>query len=413
MWGSMTFACWLLACGAPSEPVPVTVPDDAPRVVEDVGSVTSRDTGAADEAWRADYDALFDLSVVETVRLTLQDDALAALQDDPRTYVPAVFEHRGALRSDVGVRLKGNNSFRELDEKPAFRIRFGAYDSAAGRYAGLERLALNNLVNDPAQGREVVAYWAWREAGLPASRAAFVRVYVNDEDLGLYAALEPVDAAWAEKRWEDGTGDLWEANDSADLTAAGVSHFELAAGSGDVGRLADAARALSEGGAPFEARADAWIDVDAFLSYWAWTMAVGNLDGYPYNLDDYFLYANPDDDDRYVYAPWGLDETWDTGWRWQWGRGAVSYGCADDHACLARVEERLEEALRTYEALDVPGEAERLFVLTESVALEDPRSPYTPAEVQAARTALVARMATWPDAVRASVWPAPPDDAGP
>jgi hypothetical protein len=409
MRGRLSWLPLLAACGAPREELR---PEEAPP--EALGGVPDDDTGDSgeDPSWKADYDALFDLATVGEIRLTLQEDALEALRDAPRTYVPAVFEHAGVVRTDVGVRLKGNNSYRDLDEKPAFRVRFGAYDASAGRYAGLERLALNNLVNDPAQGREVVAYWAWNAAGLPAPRASFVRLRVNGEDHGLYAALEPIDGTWAEKRWEDGGGDVWEANDSADLTATGVAHFELAAGEGDRERLASAARALAATGVPFASRADDWLDLDAFLSYWAWTMAVGNLDGYPYNLDDYFLYANPSDGSRYVFAPWGLDETWDTGWRWQWGRGAVSYGCADDPACLLQVQERLADALSTYEVLDVAAQADALFALTEAVTMEDPRSPYTPAEVQAARTALLGRMATWPDTVRASVWPSAPTGGG-
>src|SRR5204863_4338945 len=103
-------------------------------------------------------------------------------------------------------------------------------------------------------------------AGVPAPRATFAHVRVNGESFGLYAAIEPMDEVWVARNYV-GEGDLWEANDSADLTSAGISHFDLAAGDGDVTDLAAVSARLAEAVVDFDDVADDVIETDSFLDY--------------------------------------------------------------------------------------------------------------------------------------------------
>lgn len=382
----------LLACGVRVEP--------APRAEEDP---VERPGAAEPEPIDAAYLDLFDRARIQEVRLRLSPEAEASLVAQPLVWVPATFEHDGNVLEDVGVRLKGSATFEPIDEKPSLKLKFSAYHPGL-RYAGLERLTLNNLSGDPAQGREVVAYALWNDAGMSAPRASFAKVYLNGEYIGLYAALEPMDDAWLAKRYASAEGDLWEGNDSADLTEDGVGHFTLASGKGSGRVLADVATALAAPTDDFYALADATLDMQQFLDFWAWTMVTGNLDGYPYNLNDFYLYGDPAEDDRFQFSPWGMDETWDTGWHFQWGQGVVAFNCAADRACLAQVRARTEEALSVYETADAAGMAQAMFDLTEDAMTLDPRKPWTPAEVLAARTRLVALLEVWPERVRTSMW---------
>lgn len=349
-----------------------------------------------------DYDALFDHTVLQEIHIGLAEAEIEALDDEGREYVTGTFEHEGATLT-VGIRLKGSSTYQTFDQKPAFRVKFNEF-VAGQRYATLRGLALNNLTGDPAQGREVVAYWAWAQAGLSVPRASLARVYVNGEYFGLYAAIEAVDEEWLRRRYTDPSGDLWAANTDADLTDSGLAAFVLQCGTGRGPLLlGDAAAALAHVSSDFYAQASAVIDMDQYMDFWAWSNATGTQDGYPYHLNDYFVYSNPADRGRLRFSPWGLDETWSDEWRPDYGGAVLAWQCENDAACTARLNDRFRAALAAYEAMDVAAEAEALFSLSEGAADADPRSPYSPGEVSAARGALLTQMRGWPAKVRTAM----------
>jgi hypothetical protein len=373
-----------------------TVPDN-----EDTSGRDTADTEdtPSDEETEAKYQAFYNPAVVQVIELELSRDAMQDLRRDPFTYVEGGVTINGERFDTVGIRLKGSSSYQDFDGKPAFKIKLNNYVPGQ-KYAGLERVTLNNMVGDPTQSKEMIGYALWTERGLLVPRVSYARVSLNGELQGLYTNLEAMDDHLLARHYGDGSGDLWEGNDSADFSRRGLSHFELVSGVGDYDALDTVKQTLN--GAPADAfleEADTVIDMDSFLDFWAYSIAIGNEDGYPYNLNDYFVYRDVGDT-RFDFAPWGMDESWDTGMVWNAVTGNVAEGCLDDEDCVTALYEHTAEAVLAYEAMDLESWALGVWDLSDPIVEEDLRRPYSTAEVLAARATLLTQITVWPSRVR-------------
>src|SRR5205085_11493862 len=76
----------------------------------------------------------------------------------------------------------------------------------AQKLAGVSKLNFHNNVTDASWMNEVLSHRLFREAGVPAPRTAYARVYVtvpgkyNHEFFGLYSMVEDVDHTFMEER---------------------------------------------------------------------------------------------------------------------------------------------------------------------------------------------------------------------
>lgn len=367
-----------LACGTPL----------APAGEDDSGGPGADCTPAADGGDDASF---FDPTTVREVRITLSDEGRAALELEPRTYVVGDVEIDGSAYPSVGVRLKGNSSFNLFDGKPAFKIKLNEYCSGQ-LHAGLRRLTLNNMNGDATQSQEVVNYQIFGAAGLDAPRANYARVYLNEEFQGLYVNVESVDLVWLGRTFEMPEGDLWEAADSADFDAEHLAGWESREGAGDRAALQAVADDLLADGGVYD-NLSRHVNMEQFLAYWSWKTIVGDDDGYPWNLNDLYIYGNPADGGRFTFHPWGFDEGWKDPVRWEQAPGALAAACAADEDCGDRLVTTLIEALDAFEAWDAMGAAEAAWALSEASVMEDARRPFTVGEVEDARVVLGAAIA--------------------
>jgi spore coat protein CotH len=60
----------------------------------------------------------------------------------------------------------------------------------ADRFFGLDRLTLNNMVQDPTMVHEALGYQVYEAAGVRVPRTGYVRLTVNGQPYGLYLNLE-------------------------------------------------------------------------------------------------------------------------------------------------------------------------------------------------------------------------------
>ena len=121
-------------------------------------------------------------------------DSLFLLGQEERLMASITID--GNHLDSVGVRYKGYSSVDTARVKNPLNIDFD-FLKTDQEYQGITKLKLSNVIHDPSFIREVLSYEIARKY-MPASKANFAYVYVNDTLLGLYTNVEAVDKKFAE-----------------------------------------------------------------------------------------------------------------------------------------------------------------------------------------------------------------------
>lgn len=258
----------------------------------------------SDEIYAADSLPRFDLD--------LPAESLAALRGAPREYAPATLRYRDEVYPGVGVRLKGEASFRPLGDKAGFKVKLDEF-SAGQRLRGLRRLTWNNAVQDPTFLAERLASEFARAAGVPAPRANSALVFVNGEFYGVYTNLETPDKVFLGRWFESDDGNLYEEH-GRDLVAGAEGVFELETNEAENDRsdlamfIAVLDRVTPES---FDAEIAAVLDLDEYLRFAAFEALVGHWDGYCFGggpRNNFRLYHDPATG-WFHFIPGGMDQT--------------------------------------------------------------------------------------------------------
>ena len=99
-------------------------------------------------------------------------------------------EIEGVYLDSVGIRYKGYSSVSTTRLKNPFNIDLD-YIINGQDYQGYDKIKLSNVIQDPSFLREIMSYEIARKY-MPASKANFVNLYINDTLLGLYTNVEAV-----------------------------------------------------------------------------------------------------------------------------------------------------------------------------------------------------------------------------
>ena len=137
-------------------------------------------------------DALFDSTVVQRIDLRLHSADWEKLKQNfqENTYYPADLVFSGQTVHNTGIRSRGFGS--RSATKPGLRVDFDRY-ATDQTFLGLKSFVLDNLTQDPSGIHETMAMKVFDRLGIGAPREAHVRLYVNNEYIGVYAAVESID----------------------------------------------------------------------------------------------------------------------------------------------------------------------------------------------------------------------------
>lgn len=319
---------------------------------------------------RADAAAeLYDPSRVALFDLQLPPASVQSLKDAPETYVEGTLSYAPAAPGGTApgaafsapiatsVRLKGSASFRPFTGKAAFKLKF----AKTAPFMGLRKMTLNNMVEDPSMIHEALAYAAFADAGVPASRSGYAYLRVNGEDFGLYAnveTLDPVSLTRLFGSFDGKTQHLYEGEYKADATPEGVGLLEVDEGDkanrSDLEALVSAAAGGEDAG--WAARVAPHADLAAMTRMWAVERYIGSWDSYSGSggellPNNYYLLSDPAG--RFRMLPWGEDESWTERLPFEGDGGHLFDRCLADPACRLLYRDAVATVRATVGAQDL------------------------------------------------------------
>lgn len=156
---------------------------------------------------------LFDNTRVHTVDIVMDDwDELIANAVSEEYYAATVVID-GEAYKNIGIRTKGNTSLSTVaslgSERYSFKIEFDHYDKTKS-YHGLDKLSLNNLIQDSTMMKDYLTYTMMNSFGAASSLCSYAYITVNGEDWGLYLAVEGVEEAFLERNYGSDYGELYK-----------------------------------------------------------------------------------------------------------------------------------------------------------------------------------------------------------
>lgn len=353
-------------------------------------------------------DTLFDSSVVRDLRLALHSadwaELKATFQDN--TFYPADMTWNGTTVYNVGVRSRGLGSRSPV--KPGLLLRFDKY--ATGRtFAGQASLVLDNLAQDPTTMKEVLAMQLFQRAGLPASREAFVRLFVNNTFIGLYSVVEDVAAPMLQRTLGESSGTLYEYDwtfeyrfEHRGSTLENYTMFKAQTNTtasitdlySPIERMVRAANEAADD--TFASEMAPYLDLQAVARHWALENFVSEDDGWNgfWGMNNLFLYKRPSG--RFQVIPWDKDYTF-------WRPDNDIFSRTGENV-LARRALALPDVRQAYldQLVDVANsasegqegndtstgwlarEVERIYGLVQPIVAADTNKPYSTADFEAA-----------------------------
>jgi spore coat protein CotH len=337
-------------------------------------------------------------------------------------YYPADLQWRTTTVRNVGIRSRGNGSRSGF--KPGLRVDIDRYASTQ-KFLGLKSFVLRNNTQDASQMHEWLSMLFFRRMGLPASREAYARLFVNNQYAGLYTIVESVDKSFLTRHFGEDGGYLFDYDYPAD---AAPYYFE------DRGRdaasyvplpfkpethennarpevIADMVQAINTSGAAvFRSAVAEFIDLAQFVRHVATEVFLADQDGMLGNwgMNNFFIYR-PELANQFRLIVWDKSQAFVDGPGYSIWHNITDVPDVNRNRLMSRALEHADlrelylatllEAGRVASEVPIdtpPGdtrgwlerEIERGYTLIAPSVLSDTLKPYTNAEFEASVEAL-------------------------
>lgn len=158
-------------------------------------------------------DRLFDQSRVHTIDIVMDDWDSFIEGCASEEYSPCTVVIDGEKYSNVAIRAKGNTSLSSVaaygNNRYSFKIEFDHYQTGK-TYYGLDKLCLNNLIQDKTYMKDYLSYTLMARMGVSSPLCSFVQINVNGSAWGLYLAVEGIEDSFLMRNYGKNSGELYK-----------------------------------------------------------------------------------------------------------------------------------------------------------------------------------------------------------
>jgi spore coat protein H len=275
-------------------------------------ALSARLDAAPRYAASAESDDLF--KSVPRIEIEIPAKSLAVLRDyhqvwrqprPERVDVPVTVREGGKVYTNVAIHLKGSFSFQPIGEKPSLTLNFAKF-APGQRFHGLNKIHLNNSVQDPSYICEAFARESFNDLGVPSPRASQALVKLNGRNLGMFVLIEGANTQFVKRHFDSAQGNLYDGGSGGDVTKA----LETDSGMNpdDRSDLTNLVRAARERvPAKRHERLREVLDVDRFITFAAVETFIVHWDGYAIGCNNYRVFHDVSRD-KMVFIPHGLDQ---------------------------------------------------------------------------------------------------------
>lgn len=176
----------------------------------------AREVNSKETSTDCEYtDKLFDASYVHTINIEIADEDWQDLVTNPldETYYSCNITIDGETYKNIGLRTKGNSSLTQVahsdSDRYSFKIKFDKFDKEQDYY-GLEKLSLNNIIQDATFMKDYLSYKLMGDFGVASPYVSYSYITINDEEWGLYLNVEDIDSSFLDRNYGEDHGELYK-----------------------------------------------------------------------------------------------------------------------------------------------------------------------------------------------------------
>ncbi|CEG76210.1 hypothetical protein RMATCC62417_11139 [Rhizopus microsporus] len=208
--------------------------------------------------------------------------------------------------------------------KASYNIKLNKEDTIYG----YGRIKLRAMATDPSYIHEKVAYDMIKSLGLISTDFSYCRVFLNNQEIGLFGLIETFQDPWAANVFANGdknykSGNLYQGTGQgmdntgglkyqSNLTAYENGLYKAKAGNKkNYVPLQELTKFIADAPVSGPDAVAAWkstLDMDSVIRAMALEILNGYDDGYIFNANNYYIYQDPSSN-KYIYIPSDLDMT--------------------------------------------------------------------------------------------------------